>query len=51
VTNEVSAFATNFVTPRVQQSSLTLEKEIADHTTLSISLLNVLENISFARLM
>lgn len=41
VTNEVSAFAPNFVTPRVQQSSLTLEKEVADHTTLSVSLLNV----------
>ena len=41
VTNEVSAFAPNFVTPRVQQSSVTLEKEVADHTTLSVSLLNV----------
>jgi len=41
VTNEVSAFAPNFVTPRVQQASLTLEKEVADHTTVSLSLLNV----------
>src|ERR1700722_3988588 len=41
VTNEVSAFAPNFVTPRVQQASLTLEKEIAGHTTVIISLLNV----------
>src|SRR5271157_2380809 len=41
VTNEVSAFATNFVTPRVQQASITLEKEVADRTTLSLSLLNV----------
>ncbi|HLV86883.1 MAG TPA: TonB-dependent receptor [Candidatus Sulfotelmatobacter sp.] len=41
VTNEVSAFAPNFVTPRVQQSSLTFEKEIAGHTTASLSLLNV----------
>ena len=41
VTNEVSAFATNFVTPRVQQSSITLEKEVADRTTVSLSLLNV----------
>jgi len=41
VTHNVSAFATNFVTPRVQQSSLTLEKEIVDRTTVSISLLNV----------
>jgi hypothetical protein len=41
VTNDVSAFAPNFVTPRVQQASLTLEKEVADHITVSISLLNV----------
>ena len=41
ITHPVSAFATNFVTPRVQQSSLTLEKEIAGKTTLSLSLLNV----------
>jgi hypothetical protein len=41
VTNEVSAFALNFVTPRVQQASITFEKEVADRTTLSFSLLNV----------
>ncbi len=41
VTNNVSAFAANFVTPRVQQANLTLEKEVADHTTVSVSLLNV----------
>ena len=41
VTNDVSAFASNFVTPRVQQANLTLEKEVADHTTVSLSLLNV----------
>jgi len=41
VTHTVSAFATNFVTPRVQQSSLTLEKEVADRTTVALSLLNV----------
>lgn len=41
VTHEVSAFAPNFVTPRVQQASLTFEKEVADHTTVSLSLLNV----------
>lgn len=41
VTNDVSAFATNFVTPRVQQSSVTLEKEVADHTTVALSVLNV----------
>ena len=41
VTNEVSAFATNFVTPRVQQANLTLEKEVADHTTVELSWLTV----------
>jgi hypothetical protein len=41
VTHNVSAFATNFVTPRVQQSSLTIEKEVANRTTVSVSLLNV----------
>ncbi len=41
VTHEVSAFAPNFVTPRVQQSSLTIEKEVLSRTTLSLSLLNV----------
>lgn len=41
VTNPVSAFASNFVTPRVQQSSITLEKEVASHKTVSLSLMNV----------
>ncbi|HWY21315.1 MAG TPA: TonB-dependent receptor [Candidatus Acidoferrum sp.] len=41
VTNNVSAFATNFVTPRVQQTSLTLEREVADHTTIAVSYLYV----------
>jgi hypothetical protein len=41
VTNDVSAFAPNFVTPRVQQMSLTFEREIADHTTVAISYLYV----------
>jgi hypothetical protein len=41
VSNEVSAFAPNFVTPRVQQASLTFEKEVADRTTVSLSLLSV----------
>jgi len=41
VTNPVSAFAPNFVTPRVQQASITFEKEVADRTTVSLSLLNV----------
>ncbi len=41
VTNNVSAFAPNFVTPRVQQTSLTLEREVADHTTVAVSYLYV----------
>ncbi len=41
VSNEVSAFASNFVTPRVQQASLTFEKEVVDRTTLALSLLSV----------
>jgi hypothetical protein len=41
VTHEVSAFAQNFVTPRVQQASVTVEKEVADRTTLALSFLNV----------
>ena len=41
VTHDVSAFASSFVTPRVQQASITLEKEVADRTTVSLSLLNV----------
>jgi hypothetical protein len=41
VTHPVSAFASNFVTPRVQQASISFEKEIAERTTLTISALNV----------
>jgi hypothetical protein len=41
VTSNVSAFAPNFVTPRVQQTSVTLEKEVANHTTVSLSYLYV----------
>ena len=41
LTHEVSAFAPNFVTPRVQQSSLTFEKEIVSRTTVAVSFLNV----------
>jgi outer membrane receptor protein involved in Fe transport len=41
VTNDVSAFAPNFVTPRVQQANFTLEKEVAAQTTVSLSLLTV----------
>jgi hypothetical protein len=41
VTNDVSAFASNFVTPRVQQTSLTLEHEVASHTTIAVSYLYV----------
>lgn len=41
VTNDVSAFAPNFVTPRVQQTSITLEREVASHTTVAASYLYV----------
>ncbi len=41
VTNDVSAFAPNFVTPRVQQTSITLEREVAGHTTVAVSYLYV----------
>jgi hypothetical protein len=41
VTNRVSAFAPNFVTPRVQQTSFTLEKEVAGRTTVAVSYLYV----------
>ena len=41
VTSEVSAFASNFVTPRVQQSSLSLEKEFTGRTVVTLSALNV----------
>ena len=41
VTNNVSAFAPNFVTPRVQQTSVTLEREVANHTTVAVSYLYV----------
>jgi hypothetical protein len=41
VTHNISAFASNFVTPRVQQTSLTIEREVASHTTIAISYLYV----------
>lgn len=41
VTNEVSAFAQNFVTPRVEQASVTFEKEVAERTTVTLSYLHV----------
>ena len=41
VTNDVSAFAPNFVTPRVQQTSVTLEREVAGHITVAVSYLYV----------
>ena len=41
VTNNISAFASNFITPRVHQMSLTLEREVADHTTVAVSYLYV----------
>ena len=40
-THNVSAFAVNFVTPRVQQASLTLEREVAGKTTVAASYLYV----------
>ncbi len=41
VTHDVSAFAPNFVTPRVEQASVTLEKELVEHTTVALSFLHV----------
>ena len=41
VTHAVSVFAPTFVTPRMKQSSVTLEKEIVDHTTIALSFLHV----------
>ncbi len=41
VTNSLSAFAPNFVTPRVQQASVTVEKEVVEHTTVALSYLYV----------
>jgi hypothetical protein len=41
VTKRVAAFAPNFVTPRVQQASLTLEKEVVSRTTVALTLLIV----------
>ncbi|MGA7909808.1 MAG: TonB-dependent receptor, partial [Candidatus Sulfotelmatobacter sp.] len=41
VTHNVSAFATDFVTPRVQQTSITLEKEVAGRSTVAVSYLYV----------
>jgi hypothetical protein len=41
VTNTISAFAPNFITPRVQQASVTLEREVADRTSVAVSYLYV----------
>jgi len=41
LTQDVSAFSPNFVTPRVLQSSFSLEREVAPQTTLAISYLFV----------
>ena len=41
VSNNVSAFAPNFVTPRVQQASVTLEREVVSHATVAVSYLHV----------
>ena len=40
-TSEISAFANNFVTPMVQQASLSVEREIAEHTVITTSYLYV----------
>jgi Carboxypeptidase regulatory-like domain/TonB dependent receptor len=41
LTSDVSAFAPNFVTPKVQQGSLSLEREIADRFAVGVSYLYV----------
>lgn len=41
VTNSVSAFAPNFITPRVQQASITVEREVADRTSVALSYIYV----------
>ncbi|HEX8812632.1 MAG TPA: hypothetical protein VF742_11640, partial [Terracidiphilus sp.] len=41
VTHPLSAFAPNFVTPRVQQANFTLEKEVPGRTTVAVSFLTV----------
>ena len=41
VTQHISAFSPKFVTPRVQQASLSLEREVAPQTTLTLSYLFV----------
>ena len=41
VTHDLSAFAPNFVTPRVQQARLTFRKRVVEHTTVSFKFLTV----------
>jgi hypothetical protein len=41
VTRHISAFSPRFVTPRVQQASLSVEREVAPQTTLTLSYLFV----------
>jgi len=50
VTSDVSAFAPDYVTPKVQQGSLSLEREIADRFAMGVSYLYVHgENLIRAR--
>jgi hypothetical protein len=41
LTSDVSSFAPNYHTPQVQQSSLSVEKELARRTSATISFLHV----------
>lgn len=50
LTSDVSAFAPNFITPKVQQGSLSLEREFADRFAVGVSYLYVHgENLIRAR--
>ncbi len=50
LTSDVAAFASNFVTPRVQQGSFSLEREFADRFAMGVSYLYVHgENLIRAR--
>src|SRR5947199_44828 len=50
LTSDVSAFAPNFITPKVQQGSFSVEREIADRFAVGVSYLYVHgENLIRAR--
>jgi hypothetical protein len=50
LSSDISAFAPNFEAPRVQQASLTLEREVANRMAVGVSLLHVHgENLIRAR--